>query len=84
MLYFFMVILVNLRFFDIYNFSPSTNKQWKKLVIIILQNTEKISKIKNASENIISPNKISSQYMSQKLLILGNPLRSGNTLQASN
>ena len=52
--------------------------------MIILQNTEKISKRKTASKNISYTYKLS-QYMSQKLLILGDPLYPGNTLQqASN
>ena len=51
--------------------------------MIILQNTEKITKRKNASKNVSSPHKLSS-YMSQKLLILGDPLRHDNTLQDSN
>ena len=39
MLYFFIAIL-NLKIFW-HNFSLATNKQWIKLIIIILQNTEK-------------------------------------------
>ena len=38
---------------------------------------------KTASKNVSSPHKLS-QYMSQKLIILGDPLCPGNTLQASN
>ena len=41
----------------------------EKLVMIILQNTEK-NKRKAASKNISSPHKIF-QYMTQKLIILG-------------
>ena len=54
------------------------NKQWEKLVII-LQNTKKISKRKTASKNITSPHKLSLD-ISQKFLILADPLCPHNTL----
>ena len=46
---------------------------------MILQNTKKISKRKTASKNITSPHKLSLD-MSQKFLILADPLCPHNTL----
>ena len=62
MLHFFIIIM-NFSFFC-HNFSASTFKQWKKLVLIILQNTEKPSMRKTASQNISSHHK-PSQYLNK-------------------
>ena len=45
----------------------------EKIVIIILQNTEKVSKRKSASKKKSAPHKLT-QYMRQRLLILDNLL----------
>ena len=70
MLYSFIVIL-DFRFFDIISHHLQ-EQAIKKLVIIILQNTENISKRKTASKNIFTSQTI--PYMEPKIAHSGWPI----------